>query len=61
MISLLSGIVLTGAGSASIWYFMPRNGVVHPLAQKPLLDSFIPIGIVSALGIGVALIVAGVV
>jgi hypothetical protein len=61
MVSLLSGIVVTGAGGASLWYFMPRGGQIHPLARKPLVDSLIPIGIVSALAIGVALIVAGIV
>lgn len=61
MISILSGIVMTGAGGASLWYFMPRNGVIHPLARKTLLDSIIPIGIVTALAVGVALMVAGVV
>ncbi len=60
MISILSGIVVTGAGGASLWYLMPNNGVPHRLARAPLLDSIIPIGIVSALAIGVALIVAGV-
>ncbi len=61
MISLLSGIVVTGAGGASLWYFMPHGGVVHPLARKPLVDSLIPIAIVSALAVGIALIVAGLV
>lgn len=61
MISLLSGIVVTGAGGASLWYFMPRNGQPHRLARAPMLDSMIPIGIVSALAVGIALIVAGVV
>lgn len=61
MLSVLSGLIVTGAGGASLWYFMPRGGVIHPLARKPLVDSMIPIGIVSALAIGVALIVAGLV
>ena len=61
MISLLSGILVTGAGGASLWYFMPHGGVVHPLARKPLVDSLIPIAIVSALAVGIALIVAGLV
>jgi hypothetical protein len=61
MLSIISGVVVAGGGGASLWYFKPRNGQVHPLAIKPLLDSLIPIAIVSALAIGVALIVAGVV
>ena len=39
---------------------MPTNGHVHPLARKPLLDSLIPIAIISALAIGVALIISGI-
>lgn len=61
MISLISGLVITGAGGVSLWYFMPHNGKIHPLARKPFVDSLIPIGIVSALGIGIALIVSGLV
>ncbi len=59
MISVISGLVVSSAGGAALWYLKPRNGVVHPLVVKPLLDSLIPIGIVSALGFGIALIVAG--
>jgi len=39
---------------------MPSNGQVHPLAKRPLLDSLIPIGIVAALAIGTAMIIAGI-
>ena len=59
MISIISGIVVGGAGGAGLWYFMPHNGKVHRLAAMPLLDSLIPIGIVSAFAIGAALIIAG--
>ncbi len=61
MIAFLSGLVVTGAGSAGLWYFSPRNGQAHALALKPVLDSMIPIGIVTALAVGVALIVDGLV
>jgi hypothetical protein len=60
MLSVISGLVVTGAGGAGLWYFMPHQGRVHPLANARFLDSLIPIGIVSALAIGIALIVAGV-
>ncbi len=59
MLSVMSGLVVSSAGGAALWYLKPRNGVVHPLVLKPFLDSLIPIGIVTALGFGVALIVAG--
>ena len=38
---------------------IPRNGVPHPLAKVPFLDSLIPIGIVAALAVGVALVING--
>jgi hypothetical protein len=60
MISIMSGILFAGAGGTGLWYLMPRNGQVHRLARQPLLDSLLPILIVSAFAIGVALIVAGV-
>ena len=59
MLNIISGAVVFGGGSVGLWYFMPTNGEVHPLAKKPLLDSLIPIAIVSALAVGVALIIAG--
>ncbi|HVZ54793.1 MAG TPA: hypothetical protein VG986_22700 [Pseudolabrys sp.] len=59
MLSIISGAVVFGAGGAGLWYFTPRGGKTHPLADAPLLDSLIPIGIVTALAIGVALVVSG--
>jgi hypothetical protein len=59
MLSIVSGVVVFGAGGAGLWYFSPRNGVPHPVATRPLLDSLVPIAIVSALAIGIAMIVAG--
>jgi len=59
MISVISGVITAGAGGVGLWYFMPHQGRVHRLANTPFLDSLIPIGIVSALAVGTALIVAG--
>jgi len=58
MFSLISGVIVLGGSTTGLWYFLPRNGKPHPLAKRPLLDSVIPICIVSGLGVGVALIVA---
>ena len=60
MFSIISGLVLTGGGGASLWYLRPQSGQPHPLTRLPLLDSLIPIGIVAAFAIGIAMIVAGV-
>lgn len=59
MLSVISGLIVASAGASGIWYFAPRNGVIHPLAKKPLLDSLIPIGIICALAVGLSLIVTG--
>ena len=59
MLDVISGVAVFGAGSAGLWYFMPRKGKVHPLTKRPILDSMIPIGIVTAFAIGVAMFVAG--
>ncbi|MGH6664502.1 MAG: hypothetical protein ACREB2_06310 [Pseudolabrys sp.] len=60
MLSIISGAIVAGGGGAGLWYFMPNNGQPHRLTVTPLLDSLIPIAIVTALAIGIALVVAGV-
>ena len=60
MISIITGLIVTGGGGATLWYLIPRNGQPHRLARAPFLDSLLPIAIVSALAIGVALIIAGI-
>jgi hypothetical protein len=61
MFSIISGAIAIGGGGAGIWYLMPRHGQLHPLARAPFLDSLLPIGIVTAFALGLALIVAGIV
>jgi hypothetical protein len=60
MLSIVSGIVLFGAGVTGIWFFKPNNGVPHWHTKVPVLDSVIPIMIVGAFAIAVAIVVAGV-
>jgi hypothetical protein len=60
MLSILSGLVLLGSGFAGIWYFKPNNGEPHWHTKVPVLDSVIPIMIVGAFAVAVAIIVAGV-
>ena len=61
MLSLMSGLVVTGAGGATLWYCLPRGGKVNPIIKKPMMDFFIPIVIVTCAALGGALIVAGLV
>lgn len=60
MLHIISGLVVAGSGAAGLWYCRPRNGQVHPLAVTPVLEWSIPIGIVTALALGSALIVSGI-
>jgi hypothetical protein len=61
MLSLLSGIVVAGAGIGSLWYCKPRAGKTQWFIEAPVLDWLIPTVIVSVLGVGIALVIAGVV
>ena len=59
MLSILSGAVLVGASGTGLWYFLPRNGQVHPLVKKPFLDSMITIVIMALLVVGLGLVLDG--
>jgi hypothetical protein len=57
MFSVISGVVLIAIGGSGFWYFLPRNGQVHPMAKKPFLDSMITITIMTIVVLGIGLIV----
>lgn len=57
MFSALWGVVLIGIGGTGFWYFLPRNGQIHPLAKKSFLDSMITITIMTIVVLGIGLIV----
>jgi hypothetical protein len=57
MFAAITGTILVGASGTGLWYFLPRNGQVHPLAKKPFLDSMITITIMTLLVVGIGLIV----
>lgn len=59
MISFVSGLVLTAITAVVFWAMMPRDGVPHRLATKPVLDWAIPMAITSGLVLGVAMIISG--
>jgi hypothetical protein len=60
MLYFLSGIAVAGSGAAGLWYCLPRNGKVHPLVVMPVLDWLIPVGIVTALATGAAMVLSAV-
>jgi hypothetical protein len=59
MLSVISGIVIMGSGGGGLWFFMPNKGEPHAHTTVPVLDSVIPILIVTAFAVGLALIVGG--
>lgn len=60
MIDIIAGVAILCAGGAGLWYVMPHKGQVHWHTEVPILDSVIPVMIVAAFGVSVAMIVAGV-
>jgi len=61
MVSAIAGAIVAALGGVSLWYFMPTHGKPHPYAKMIFVQTLIPVCIVSAFAIGVALIVAGIV
>jgi hypothetical protein len=61
MMSVISGIFLSGAGSTIFWYCLPTKGQTAAIVRKPMIEPVLPIVIVGSLAIGVALIVSGIV
>ena len=59
MISVMSGLVVIGAGSSGFWYLRARDGHAHPLALMPVLDWLLPTALVGLLAFGTALIISG--
>lgn len=60
MLSILSGVMLIAAGGTGLWWFTPRNGVVHPMVLRPFFDTSLAIGVMGVLAVGLALLVSGI-
>jgi hypothetical protein len=59
MFSIICGAALVVAAGASFWYFLPRNGQVHPLVRRFDGGSMITLAIMTILTIGVVMMFAG--
>jgi len=57
MLLALPGILLLGASVACLAYFLPRKGRVHPWVKLPVLESVIPLGLITGATFGVATLV----
>jgi hypothetical protein len=56
MILVLIGIAMLAAAIALLWVMLPKDGQLHRLATAPVLESVIPLTIVTGIAIGLALI-----
>jgi hypothetical protein len=59
MFSIICGAALVVATGASFWYFLPRNGQVHPLVERFDGGSMITLVIMTVFTAGVVMMFAG--
>lgn len=60
MLSILSGLVVAGAGFVGFWYAKPRNGQVQWYVEAPILEWLIPIALIGILSVGFGLVLSGI-
>jgi len=59
MFTAICGAALAAGASTSFWYFLPRNGHVHPLVEKFDGGSMITLAIMTIFTTGVVMMFAG--
>ena len=59
MFVIICGAALAVGASASFWYFLPRNGQVHPLVERFDGGSMITLAIMTVFTTGVVMMFAG--
>jgi hypothetical protein len=59
MFTVICGAALAVGASASFWYFLPRNGQVHPLVERFDGGSMITLAIMTVFTTGVVMMFAG--
>jgi hypothetical protein len=59
MFTAICGAALVAVTSATFWYFLPRNGRVHPLVENFDGGSMITLAIMTLFTTGVVMMFAG--
>jgi hypothetical protein len=54
-----AGVILVLASAAALWFFLPRRGQSHALLRLPLMQSLVPLAIVTALALGATMAISG--
>jgi hypothetical protein len=52
------GVILLGGSVGTLWFMLPKNGKPNPLAEAPVLESAIPLGIVIGITVGAGLLLS---
>jgi len=55
-----AGVILVLASAAALWFFLPRRGQSHPFLRLPLMQSLVPLAIVSGLALGATMAISGI-
>jgi hypothetical protein len=54
-----AGLILVLASAAALWFFLPRRGQSHPWLRLRLMQSLVPLAIVTALALGATMAISG--
>jgi hypothetical protein len=55
-----AGVILVIASAAVLWLFFPKRGQPHPWMRFRLMQSLVPLAIVSALALGATMAISGI-
>jgi hypothetical protein len=54
------GLILVAASIVALWFFFPKGGRPNPLLRLPLMESLVPLAIVSAIALGATMAISGI-
>jgi hypothetical protein len=57
MLAIL-GLLVAGASAWAFWYLLPRNGQVHWMVTAPVLESILPLGLITGFALGVTMFIS---
>jgi hypothetical protein len=55
-----AGVTLVVASAAALWFFLPKRGQSNPILRLPLMQSLVPLAIVTGLALGATMAISGI-
>jgi hypothetical protein len=55
-----AGVILVLASAAALWFFLPKRGQSNALLRLPLMQSLVPLAIVTGFALGVTMAISGI-